>query len=287
MSSNSSASSASGSSMAALVAKAKEILGSEVESAILQCLLSQSQILRDCVMNRPEELPGLMDDEVIILSGAELDTIKHLSGHVQDRIGSGDCPSDVFVLTPEDKKTYERDSSPDIRNVFAFLKRYSNGEAIGEYTVSDLDNSVSVDLYPGVLPRPSSFLAEESRAAGVRAPEPSTLEFLMFSKPKHSHQVRDLIKIGMLVPSTSTTHPHGKPQPKRRATTRRRTSSSYRSSSSSSRSTSSRRKTTRAKTAKARVHLGSSNSMGLYRTKGQKQGRSPRKLSPRGTRRRQ
>jgi hypothetical protein len=27
--------------------------------------------------------------------------------------------------------------------------------------------------------------------------------------------------------------------------------------------------------------------MGLYRTKGQKQGRSPRKLSPRGTRRRQ
>ena len=298
MSSNSS--SGSGSSLAALVTKAKEILGSEVEPAILKCLLSQSQILRDCVMNRPEELPGLMDDEVIILTGDDLETIKQLSGHVQDRMGfaSDDCPSDVFILTPEDKKTYEYDSSPEIRNVFTFLKRYSNGEAIGEYIESDVDGSVSVELYPGVLPHPSSFLAEESRATGTRAPEPSTLEYLMFSKPKHSQQVRDLINIGMLVPSTSVTHPHAKPQPKRRATVTRRTSHRLSSSSSSSsrssygvssnRTASYGRRTTKARL--PAIRRGSSNSGKpgqVHRGKTQKRGRSPRRLSPRGTRRRQ
>lgn len=294
MSTNSSASSRSGISLDALVAKAADILGPEIDHAVLKCLLSQSQILRDCVMNRPEELPGMMDEEVVILTGDDLDTIQDLSVYVNDRmeLNSDVCPSGCFVLTPEDKKSYEHDSSPEIRNVFAFLKRFSNGEPIGEYIESDFDGSVSIELYPSVLPHPRSFLAEDTK--GVRAPEPSTLEYLMFSKPTHGDKVKALIKIGMLVPSTAISHPHGKPQPKRRVTAKRKShsismwSNSYKSSSSSRYSSDSRRSTRAAKA--PQIRLGSSN-IGkpgqIYRGKTQKRGRSPRRKSPRGTRRRQ
>jgi len=139
MSSNSSASSASGSSLAELVTKAKGVLGDEVDHTALKCLLSTSQILRNCVMNHPEDLPRMMDNDVVVLTGDDLNTIKHLSKYIEERLefNSKDCANDYFTLTPEDKRSFEEDDENAIKNVFAFLKHYSNGELVGEYIGSE------------------------------------------------------------------------------------------------------------------------------------------------------
>lgn len=181
----------------ALLSKAQALLEEgSVETPVLKCLLSRSKILRTAVESTPEEFTGLLENETLDIHGEALNWIFEHSEYFQHFLEvqseNGRCPDGHFILCPEEKQGMDGVNG----YVFHLLKRYEQGEPIGEY--KEVEDGFDVVWYQDVHKAWYHASIAQSYAA--------VLDYLMWVTEDPTDQIKELIECGLLVPSSTLGH---------------------------------------------------------------------------------